>query len=269
MSTALPSPTLAIVIASCDKYSDLWVPLFGEFFKHWPDCPYPIYLISNYKSYPDKRVTALLAGEDLDWSSTIATALDQIDHSHLLFWIDDAFLAKQVDTDKVHNSWSRMLELNANFLRLRANPRPEQVIDSEIGTLASDAAYRVSLFATLWKMTALRKVLRAGESAWAFELQGTERSRTLNGFYTVLNDVFRYLHGVERGVWIRPTAKALERSGYQLDYQYRRCMDRLENLGLSYRLFKSWILHRIPERHRTSALQFARNCYQHLGMRKP
>ncbi|WP_334118232.1 hypothetical protein [Limnobacter sp.] len=162
-----------------------------------------------------------------------------------------------------------MLELDANFLRLRANPRPEQVIDSEIGTLASGAAYRVSLFATLWKMTALRKVLRAGESAWAFELQGTERSRTLNGFYTVLNDVFRYLHGVERGVWIRPTAKALERSGYQLDYQYRRCMDRLENFGLSYRLFKSWILHRIPERHRASTLQFVRNCYQHLGMRKP
>lgn len=267
--TTITTPSLAIVIASCDKYSDLWEPLFGEFFRYWPDCPFPIYLVANHERYPDPRVTTLLAGDDIDWSSTITTALNQIYHSHVLFWIDDAFLAAKVDTKRIDSHFERMQQLNANFLRLRPNPIPKETIDAEIGVLARKAAYRVSLFATIWKMSTLRHILRPGESAWAFELQGTERSRTLEGFYTVLNDVFGYLHGVERGIWIRPTAKALERSGYELDYRRRRLMGRLENMALQYRLFKSWVLHQIPEQRRSDALRFVRACYYRLGMRKP
>ena len=36
----------AILIVSCDKYSDLWDPFFKLFFKFWPDCPFNIYLLS-------------------------------------------------------------------------------------------------------------------------------------------------------------------------------------------------------------------------------
>ncbi len=39
---------LAILVCSCDKYADVWEPFFKLFFKFWPDCPYPIYLLSNY-----------------------------------------------------------------------------------------------------------------------------------------------------------------------------------------------------------------------------
>lgn len=257
--------SLCIVVASCDKYSDLWRPLFGEFFRHWPDCPYPIYLVANHARYPDPRVTTLLAGDDLDWSSTIAAALRQIDHTHLLFWIDDAFLAGKVPTQRVAAFWTQMQEMEANFLRLRPNPMPEQRRGPEIGILGKGAAYRVTLFATIWKTNTLREILRPGESAWAFELQGTERARSMDGFYSVLGQVFDYLHGVERGIWIRSTARALERRGYDLDYGRRGRMNRRESFGLQYRLFKSWVLHKMPERWRADSLRLARACYRILG----
>ena len=259
--------SLAIVVASCDKYSDLWEPLFGEFFNYWPDCPYPIYLVANHKQFSDPRVTTLLAGDDVDWSSTIATALTQIRHSHVLFWIDDAFLADKVQTAYVESIFGQVKELDANFWRLRPNPLPNERVDEQTGVLAPEAAYRVSLFATIWKMSALSEILRPGESAWSFELKGTERSRKLNRFYTVLDEVFSYLHGVERGVWIRPAARGLERRGYKLDFQYRRCMTRIENLALTYRLFKSWVLHQIPEQYRSSTLRIVQKCYKFLGLR--
>lgn len=262
-------PSLGIVVASCDKYSDLWEPLFGEFFRHWPECPYPVYLVANHKRHPDSRVTTLLAGDDVDWSSTISAALEQIGHSHVLFWIDDAFLNKNVSSSEIGNFFIKANELDANFFRLRPNPLPKKIISDQIGIIAPEAEYRVTLFATIWKVSALKLVLRKGESAWAFELQGTERSRTLDGFYTVRNEVFSYLHGVERGVWIRPTAKTLEAQGYQLDNQYRRCMSLREHFGLLYRLFKSWILHKIPENHRSTAMQFVRACYHKFGLRNP
>lgn len=269
MKTNEKLPSLGIVVASCDKYSDLWEPLFGEFFQNWPDCPYPVYLVANHKRHSDTRVTTLLAGDDVDWSSTIAAALEKIEYSHVLFWIDDAFLNKLVKTSEIHSYFSKMCELDANFLRLRPNPLPRKKLNAELGVLAPEAAYRVTLFATIWKMSTLKAVLRPGESAWAFELQGTKRSRTLKKFYTVLTDVFDYLHGVERGVWILPTSKTLEAKGYRLDYHYRRRMNRIEHFGLKYRLFKSWILHKIPEHQRTTAMQFVRACYSKLGIHRP
>ena len=39
----------AILVASCDRYSDLWGPFFGVLAKRWPDCPLPIYLGMNHR----------------------------------------------------------------------------------------------------------------------------------------------------------------------------------------------------------------------------
>lgn len=263
----IETPSLAIVVASCDKYSDLWEPLFGEFFRYWPECKYPIYLIANKKTYDDPRVTTLLAGEDVDWTSTVARSLEKLQHSHILFWIDDAFLDEKVKVHQIEKYWNLVKELDMNFLRLRPNPLPEKKLNSEIGILGLDATYRVTLFATIWKMTTLKKILIPGESAWEFEIQGTERSRGMEGFYSILGEIFSYQHGVERGIWIRGTCRYLELLGYDLNFQYRRCMSYRENLGYLYRMFKSYILHSLPERRRKQALNFIRSFYKLIGWR--
>ena len=41
---------LAILVLSCDGYTDLWRPFFENFKKKWGDCPYDIYLLTNKKS---------------------------------------------------------------------------------------------------------------------------------------------------------------------------------------------------------------------------
>src|SRR6185437_8640250 len=156
--------SLVVLVASCDKYSDTWKPLFDLFFRHWPDCPYPVYLIANQKTCDDRRVTTMLAGEDRDWSSTVAAAVSKFPHSHVLFWIDDAFPVAPVESSRVQALFKRFVREGFSFLRLRPNPRPGAWLDHEIGELGRDAAYRVSLFATIWRVTALQQVLRCGES---------------------------------------------------------------------------------------------------------
>ncbi|MRI34329.1 hypothetical protein EOPP23_15170 [Endozoicomonas sp. OPT23] len=267
MSTIQES-SLAIVVASCDKYSDLWQPMFEEFFKHWPDCPFPLYLVANHQTYNDDRVTTLCAGDDLDWSTTVARALQGLNHSHILFWIDDAFLSEDVDTGRVQELCNFAFDQKTNFLRLRPNPKPGKWLNRDIGILNSNAAYRVSLFATIWKIDALNSILKHGESAWQFEVNGTERSRKMDGFYTTGNDVFKYLHGVERGVWILPAARILQKKGYAIDFEYRRIMTEWENMLLKYRLFKSWVLHQIPEKYREETLRRVQRFYRWIGLRR-
>jgi hypothetical protein len=260
------SVSLAIVIASCDKYSDLWPTLFGEFFEHWPDCHFPIFLVANHRRYDDPRVTTLLAGDDLDWSTTIARALEGVPQSHILFWIDDAFLSAPVDTCEVARFFDWMVAVEANFLRLRPGPAPEQWLDRDIGILAPDAAYRVSLFATIWRRSLLDEILKPGESAWQFEVEGTKRSQSIDGFFSVRAELFQYLHGVERGIWIRSTAHALQKKGYDIP-EGRPIMSRVEALRLRYRVFKTWILHRVPERHRQAVLTGVQRFYRRVGLR--
>jgi hypothetical protein len=261
-------PKLAIVVASCDKFSDMWEPLFASFFKYWPDCPYSVFLVANHKPSTHPQVTTLLAGDDISWSTTISKSISQLQgYSHILFWIDDAFPTAHVSTQKVQDIFNWMLDNKANFMRLRPNPRPENWICDGYGALAPLAAYRVSLFATIWKVDTLQKILQEGESAWQFEVNGTERSRTMGGFYCTDHEVFTYLHGVERGVWIRPTAQALQKMGYTLDFNRRPVMSFKQNLGHKYRLFKSWVLHLVPETKREQVLGLARSIYKVFGLR--
>ena len=47
---------ISILVCSCDKYEDLWNPMFGMFFKFWEDCPLNIYLMTNNKKYNHEKV---------------------------------------------------------------------------------------------------------------------------------------------------------------------------------------------------------------------
>jgi hypothetical protein len=256
---AQSSGSLAVVVTSCDKYSDLWQPLFKAFFAHWPDCPYPIYLIANFKQFPDHRVCTLLVGEDEDWSTTVEKAVQQLKHTHILFWMDDAFLSRRVNNDKVEQLFSHLRRVDGNYLRLRPEPRPDLYINDAIGIIPPGAFYRVSLPASIWKLSALHQVIQRGETAWEFEIKGSVRSGSLSGFYAARTASFGYIHGVERGTWIRSAALALERKGYTLDYSARRRMTFVEDLGARYRLSKTLILHIIPERWRGFIMALARS----------
>ena len=84
--------TTALLISSCDAYEDLWEPFFTFLFRYWPDCPYPIYLITNHLSYPDSRVQTILSGDDKGWATNMRYALEKINSSHIIYLQDDYFI---------------------------------------------------------------------------------------------------------------------------------------------------------------------------------
>ena len=56
----------SVIISSCDKHEDAWMPFF-HLLKKWWDCPYPVYLVTETKSYsdPDLSITSLNGGGGL------------------------------------------------------------------------------------------------------------------------------------------------------------------------------------------------------------
>lgn len=246
---------------------DLWSPVVNEFFHYWSDCPFPVYLLSNEKKCEDSRVKMINTGKDIDWSTSVSKGLENFPHSHILFWMDDAFLSKKIDTKRIENIFKYHLEKDLNFIRLRSDPKPTLKIDNQYSELAKNAAYRVSIFASMWSLEVFKKILLKGESAWEFELHGTLRSRDFERFYSVNSDCFPHIHGVERGIWIRNAAIYLKKKGYEIDSSYRPVMSRLESLIFNYRVFKTWIFHLLPEKWRAPVLSNIQLVYKIFRLR--
>jgi len=194
----------AVVVSSCDAYSDLWVPFFNLFWKFWPDCPFPVYLVCNHKKFSGQKVKSLCVGDDLDWSQNLRKVLLQLDSEFVLFMLEDFFLRRRIHNKSVVDALEFLGKLKGDMLRLVPYPRPDDRVDGFplLGHISAGAPYRVSTQGAFWRREALINLLRDGESIWEFELNGSRRSDVLNGFYSVWKSVLTYDHHViERGKW--------------------------------------------------------------------
>ena len=137
----------AVVVSSFDGFVDLWHPFFTLLFRHWPDCPFPIYLISNTKEYFDPRVTTINIGEDKQWASNLLIALEQISAKYILYMQDDYFLQSKVDTGYLQKLVEYAKQHHIACLRLFPEPAPDASFENNLGLglIAPGAPYRVSL----------------------------------------------------------------------------------------------------------------------------
>src|SRR5437773_912082 len=46
-----PMTPVTILVSSFDGYSDCWGPVCHGFTKYWPNCPYPVLLMTNEKDH--------------------------------------------------------------------------------------------------------------------------------------------------------------------------------------------------------------------------
>jgi hypothetical protein len=239
----------ALLVVSCDAYQDLWEPFFTLLFRYWTDCPFRIYLGSNYLKYPDRRVEPLAIGEDRDWSSNLLQMLELMPAGGVLLLQEDFLIDRPVQTERV----TRLIEYadvkQAACLRLMPIPGPDRMCadNPDVGEIGKGADYRVSLQAAWWRKESLAAVARAGESPWQFEHLGSRRSNDLAAPFLSLREgteypLDYYTTAVLRGYW-EPGAVALcRREHIPVDLKRRPIMP--------LRMRAEWSLRRmgIPDR---------------------
>ncbi len=223
----------SLLIVSCDKYSDLWKPFFNLLWKYWPDLSFDTYLLSNNQVFHDSRVNGICVGNDKNWSHGLVKALEEINTTYVVLMLEDFFLQQPVDNNRIQECVKSIADLNGNMLRLIPNPGPDKSISesSLIGKITPNSPYRVSTQAAIWKKSALMTILKDGESAWEFEINGTERSFSdKDGYYSVWQPVITYRHVVERGKWFRNQAQKYGAMNIGCDFEHRPIMSFKETL---------------------------------------
>jgi hypothetical protein len=242
--------TLAILVASCDRYSDLWPIFFRLFRRFWPDCPFPVYLLSNNLEAQFPGVVNVRVGDDISWSDNLLAALPGVNADYIFLFIDDLLICERVNTAAVCDVLKDFVRQNGNYIRLNPAPRPDRPLDHLIGSVSAGTLYRTATVLSVWKKEILFDLLKKGETPWEFEIDGSIRSDAYSGFFSTHTRILSILNAVIKGKWERGAIRRLRSLAVGLELGVRPVMTRTEKLRLEFHRIRNWTLNRLPPESR-------------------
>lgn len=219
-----------IVISTRDLYGDCWKPLLLSFKQQWPDCPYPIYMITNNKDVDDEMVTTIKVGEHKGWGSNTKKALSQIDCDYLLYLQEDFFLVDKVNTDGVRENFEFCESNQVDYLRVMEPFKDNYPYQGNL-SYCEDAEVTLkfhkralNLMAVIWKKDALLKMCVEGWTGWDYERKNLTylKENNIQLKKLVINSkVDNRLGlpvmestGIRKGLWTREGYEYLMRNGF-------------------------------------------------------
>lgn len=176
---------IAILVISCDKYSDLWEPCVKIFNKNWPDCPYDKYIASNTKEFNFQGFANILMGEDKSWSYGLKSVLKKLEekYEYVFTLLEDYYFIDKIDNEYMTKMFDSFVLAEGNFLSLFKLPSQLKHYNEYFGELENNIPYRQSCVFTLWKIQTLKEILKDDENAWEFEKIGVKRGFKYDNFF--------------------------------------------------------------------------------------
>lgn len=221
LNSELDYSKCSVVVSSFDDRDDIWHPFFTLFFRYWPNCPFPVYLINNYKKYDDIRVKTISVGEDKGWATNMKTALKQIPTPYVLAMLDDLFLEKSTNTNYIKSLVNHAQNNSIGYIGLVPflNLDEDYVDTFNLGRV-SKSVDRISHRASLWNKKILSSLLVDGENVIQMEIEGSKRSRIIAAPFLSVKEPAMYYHvrsAVIRGKWMYDAVKLCQKEGIKID----------------------------------------------------
>ena len=178
---------LAILMLSCDKYSDLWDDFFNLKERFWPDCPYHCYLATDTKEYQRKGVDVIHFGNIRTWSICAAKAIEQIKEPYIALFLEDAFICKKIDTSIIEDNLNLFIARKMDFMTMERNRMekaltPEDQVAPHIWRIYRHRKYGIDTSAAIWDKEFFRKALEKEDcNAWQFEVNYCREAESEEG----------------------------------------------------------------------------------------
>lgn len=196
-------------------------------------------------------------GKDNSWSESVIKGLEKIDSEYVFTIFDDLILNESVDSSGLSKYMGMAVANDFNYFRFRPYPPADEMLDEGYGRISKKADYRVSLCTSLVKKSVLYDLLQEGESAWDFELYGTNRSTKYNDFYVTNKSLLPYYNAIEKGQWNKAIIDEL--APYDIDISKRGIFERKDQSS-ALGNFKHWLLFKfLPLRLRKLILKLLKN----------
>lgn len=230
---------ITILINSCDKYEDLWVPFFTLFKKYWD--PHGIRIILNTESlnfsFEGLSIECIHPANSNDsYGARMIHVLSKITTPYVIPLLDDFFLRKKVDQELIECiiHWMEKDRHIVYFNCDCTNTFCDSGIDEYPGfrRIPSGNEYTLNMQAAIWRTKKLLHYWRPDVSPWEWEMYTNliAARNKKDKFYCAIESKHAFCDygysfdgmGVFRGKWVKNDIIPLfEKEGIQLDYSKR------------------------------------------------
>lgn len=213
---------VSILVSTFDGYQMCWEPFCYGLRKYWHDVPYELAFITNHLLAPCGR--SIRVGQDRGWANNLIEALKQTPTPYVIYAQEDYWLNKPVDTAQIRSYVELMEQDRADYIRLFPVPPPDEPFadDERLGVISTNSGYRASLQMALWRKEVLIDILKTDETGWAFELEGTIRSRKYGARFLSVKKA-RYgisyiFTAIVNGEWTKAAHEYAANEGIYVDF---------------------------------------------------
>lgn len=252
--------SISIYINSFDGYSDIWPTFFSIWNYYWGDCPYKMYLTSNYKEFYQKNLEILKIGEEKSWIDRTIQTLEMINEKYIIFFLEDYFISKKIDLNEIEEIIDHMFKNNIYYYQL--SNRKDLEKNKKYIKSDKSFSYPISLQLAIWDRSKLLVFLKemkyeGSKSPWDFERYFINKYKNskgqLKGVEYDTRDLFGYKNGVLQGKWIRSTLRFYRKKGIVIDVSKRRVMTYKETL---YYEIKKYLSYKISSKNKKNIKSF-------------
>jgi len=196
-------PNLAVLILSCDKYNDLWDGFYYQFAKYFK-LDIPVYFASNKltPSWSDSKVKIIHTGPEKNWGENFKRAIKQVNSQYIFITLEDLYICSEINDEGCVLIQS-ILDQQSDLKHLKYSgfiQGNEEVIKG-VKILEAGTPYRVTLCG-IWQKNYLLSIIDDLDTPWIFELDGSIRTQSDKGFYSLEKPLFQSVNMVEKGYWI-------------------------------------------------------------------
>lgn len=224
------SEDCAVVVMSCDSYSDLWNDFFELKNKYWAQCPYRTYLVTNNISANIENVITIHCGNQVNWTGRLMKCLNEIKEEKVILMLEDYYISSWVDNTLVNEALEIMQETGAAYYKLetRGTVFPKKYNGSKyLREVTAEIRYGVSLVTSIWDKDFLMQVIGNEDyPAWEFELRCNQSDsitrRTSKLLLCDTRNILHITHMVQRGKYLRGSIRKLKRQGDNLTKGVRK-----------------------------------------------
>lgn len=236
----MTSNICSVLVNSCDKYEDAWMPFFKLAEKYWSDCRFRYYLNTEAKSFSAEgldvgvlNVQGESADKQLPWGKRLKDCLNRIDTPYVILMLEDFFLQASVDQQELERCIN-LMESDPRYTAIYFKQIDgfTEVYDKEpkYFLMSENIMYKLNLQAGLWRKSYLEALIGDEDSPWSFEfvaqnrLEGQDKlflcSRA-GTHYDYEGAVFPYLtgrttgYGIWTGKWLWNNDKLFRKNGIQ------------------------------------------------------
>ena len=219
---------MKILVCSCDKNEDTFELFHHCMEKYYPNHPEVIYSMETLQNPYYKTICKNYPLNQ--WTRRIRETLEEINDDKILLMIDDLFIRKRVDTDRIEDACSH---LHGNIALMNFE-KTFDLDDKETNLIGwykrpHPSPYELSLMCGLWPKDKLITVLEEDSDPWEVEIkQDTKGFDYLinSGDYIIDFGYKTFEHcGIKLGKWCRNTVPFAEKEGIHIDFEKRGFYD--------------------------------------------